>query len=709
MNRRITIILLVAFFSCLFHQATFAQENIYGRRQEAYDEAVSKMKKGEYNDAKERFEKLKKSYKGSLPKNNDLDEMIRKCTTLDFSPKTTTLQFSAHQPGTKSITVTTNAHKLSVKGNKWCHPSVSGTDNNGEKVVTQKRVITVRCDDNDNPTENVGSIQVNADGKTVSITVKQLSGELTIEVYPDVVDFSDKGGVETITVETNAHEWYIDSLKPWIDVVKNTNTFDVRVQKNNSPNRRSANIYVVANNETYPVLILQASSDSLVAVSKDELAFPATEATDSFVVMGNLSEWNVVSSEEWITAWVVQDTIRVRVTSNPSVISRHGRVKVGTGNKVCVVTVHQAPFVSEIVEPESEILDFSLPSKSKVLVVSNPSDLKVTLESKGKKQVKFTPFEMPADFGTFTLSMGFEKRCKIFNNQLDSVVFEPGMRFATITWSPGSSIGMMSGYVGRKSFGAYAHFRVNTPFMKDLASNAPGLSGYNMTFGPVYRPVQFPYVGLYAGVGVGAYVWEPHVGIDYEAGVMGFYKNIMLTAGFHTSRLRSNVSSTSFELGVGGYLKRYKDEDYGYCASDSRRWTSVNYVFRPSENGKGFMVGDLGENKVRGYVKALYLTPVRSSDSLQMQNIEVGFGIIVTPVNGLIDMCAGASVDFSLNDGESPFQGMGAEVGTIVNIWRFPLTVMLHEVDLFGERHLCVDFGVGFHFGKFGWNKSTYK
>jgi hypothetical protein len=316
---------------------------------------------------------------------------------------------------------------------------------------------------------------------------------------------------------------------------------------------------------------------------------------------------------------------------------------------------------------------------------------------------------MPVDYSHYSLKMGLERRELFTNEQQRNVQFKPGLRFATITWAPKASVGMMTGFVGSKSWGAYAHFNANTPIVKAFDSISSGLSGYNLTIGPVFRPNKFPYVGAYAGIGMGAYSGLPHFGLDYEAGVMGFYKNFMFTIGFHTSRLNAKVQHTSFALGLGGYLKRYYDPSLGYCASDSRRWVSLNYVCRPAVNGKGIMIGDLGKEKLRAYLKVLYLPVSHSSDSLKIKNIEGCAGILLTPVNGLIDVALGVSADANISGLNERFQGMGIELGAILNVWRFPITVMLHESDLFGDRHLYVDFGIGFHLGEFKKSKCSYQ
>ena len=81
-------------------------------------------------------------------------------------------------------------------------------------------------------------------------------------------------------------------------------------------------------------------------------------------------------------------------------------------------------------------------------------------------------------------------------------------------------------------------------------------------------------------------------------------------------------------------------------------------------------------------------------------------GVIFTPVNGIIDFCLGPGVGVNLKESKVQVT-MEAEAGVILNIWRFPLTIMLHESDILNDRHLYVDLGIGFHLGEF--TRSSYK
>jgi hypothetical protein len=123
---------------------------------------------------------------------------------------------------------------------------------------------------------------------------------------------------------------------------------------------------------------------------------------------------------------------------------------------------------------------------------------------------------------------------------------------------------------------------------------------------------------------------------------------------------------------------------------------------RPAQNGKGVMFSDLGKGRSRAYIKALYLRP---DDAIK--GMDASVGLVFTPVNGIIDMTVGVGAAVNFVGTEEKFQGVGLEMGTILNIWRIPITIMLHEWDLTGNRQLFVDFGIGFHLGEF--TRSSYK
>lgn len=688
-------ILLTIIAVLLCYMAVDAQN--YDRYNYFHEEAVRLKNEGKLNEARDKFKRIKEICKGGIPIDNDLDRMIRECTTLSVSENG--LQFDAAGGQTKNVTVRTNADYFRVSsGSAWC------------KVMKKGDVVSVSCETNIQPDVRKANVVVAADGRTVSINVSQLGGRLEFEANPDTVSFTKYGETKGVAIYTNASSWLVEPAPNWIECRKNDTMLFIKSSPNPLAEAREATLIVNVFEEKFPIVVHQAESDTMFSFSKEELVLPCSDSEDFLKVESNCGQWEVSTPDNWIDVSANQDIVMVHVLPNESPFSRRGTISIGAGHRLFEVPVYQYAFMSKKPVLKPEIDDEGSANQGMIAVTSIPDNLKVTIVNDlGESSVRYTPFDMPVDYSHYSLKMGLERRELFTNEQQRNVQFKPGLRFATITWAPKASVGMMTGFVGSKSWGAYAHFNANTPIVKAFDSIGSGLSGYNLTIGPVFRPNKFPYVGAYAGIGMGAYSGLPHYGLDYEAGVMGFYKNLMLTMGFHTSRLNAEVQHTSFALGLGGYLKRYYDSSLGYCASDSRRWFSLNYVSRPAVNGKGVMIGDLGKEKLRAYLKAMYLPDTQASDSLDIKNIEGGAGILITPVNGLIDVTLGVSATANLSGLEERFQGMGVELGAILNVWRFPITVMLHESDLLGDRHLYVDFGIGFHLGEFKKSKCSYQ
>lgn len=664
-------------------------------------EAVKLIAEGKLVEAKAKLEAIKIICSGAIPEDNDLDALIMKCIII--SPNPQSLQFDSQNAKEQTIKVKINLGQFSANSNaNWCRA-----------VKISKDEIRVRCDDNPMPKERKAIVSIRVEMKTVLVSVVQAGGEAVLVVDPDRVDFPNGSSSEALFVYTNAFSWSVDSVPDWLETRIESDSLRLFSSPNGLARSRAETIYVVAGGKSVPVEVFQAGSDTLITTNTNKLVFSEKGSKQSFAVGSNLSGWQVEASNDWIRTWIIQDSVRVMALPNQSLFSRQGTVRISAGTKYTDVAIHQRAFVPDkpkLIPEINETIDTIVADG--IRVTSFPDGLKVTAYSDDHAValVNRTPFIMPIDYLHYTLEVGFEPKEAIMNDNQPDIAFEPGFRFATFTWSPKAAIGVMSGFVSANSWGAYTHFQANTPLVKDYAASERWLAGYNLTFGPVYQPRKFPYVGAYAGVGLGCYVMEPHVGFDYEAGLMGFYKNAMLNMGFHTSRMSSTVQTTSFVIGIGGYLKRYYDPEQpelGYCSSDSRRWVSVNYVFRPSEKGRGLMIGDLGQGKARAYLKGMYLQPVQ--DSITGKYLEAGVGVMFTPA-GIIDLCAGASLTADLLEQNSVwYHGVGVELGAVVNIWRFPITVFLHEADLMGERHLCVDFGLGFHLGKFGIANSTYK
>ena len=673
-------ILFLCFALLGLSEMLFSQDHCYETQRE---KGIKLYNQGEYSAAYRNFEAAKMCT--DLPANNDLDTWLEKCIiVVRFSAKN--LSFDASGSEEQCVEVTTNAKSFKVGSTpSWCTVTQQGT------------TLVVRCEENLTVAPRETNVSVTAGGKTSSFVVAQQSADLEVDFQPESLVFSSKQETQKVVVSTNALEWQVEKVPSWLIADRKADTLFIASSPNPSSSTRQDEVVLAVSGEQFPLSVKQLPGDTVIMVNQQELVFPSEARSSRIKVTSNIQDWKADPSEKWLGVTLENDSVTVFASENSSLFSRHGVVRFKAGQRSCEVAVHQAPHVSSFVKPASELQSFEASSKESILVTSVPSDLRVFIDD---TIARYTPFSYHVDYEHHSLLMGFERRDCFFNDKQGDIVFKPGLRFAEITLTSPKVWGLMSGFVSANQFGAYAHVQLSTPVVREFVADSIGLGGYHATFGAVYQPI--PYLGVYAGLGAGAYQGLPHVGIDYEAGVMGLYKNFMISMGFHTSRLSSTQKRTAFMIGLGGYLKRYYDPVFGYCASDSRRWWSLNYVFRPVQHGQGVMFSDLGKEKLRAYLKGMYLRP---TDSIKM--VDASAGVVFTPVNGIIDLTLGVGAAFNLQGVDKPFQGLGAELGAILNIWRFPVTIMLHESDLFGERHLYVDFGVGFHLGEF--NRFSYK
>lgn len=684
-------LLTVLIFLCV--TMLHAQENCYETQR---TRGIQLYNQGDYAAASKNFVAAKSCT--DAPANNDLDAWIAKCTIV-VRLSNRRIEFAASGGEEQCVEVTTNAKTFRV-GNapSWC------------KVTQQGKTLYVSCSDNVDVASREAVLTIYSGGKSAVLEVVQRSADLEMTFDPDVLLFNSQEETRWVTVTSNASDWQVEETPSWLMAVRHEDSLLVASQNNASPELRSDALILSARGQLFSYTISQLPGDTVVSVGEESVVLPTEGGNARVQVHSNVPSWEVESPDPWMQVAKEPESVTISVQDNPSVFSRHGSVRIRSGKKVAEVKVHQAAYETEFTMPVSELAGISDIDKETIAVTSEPSNIRVIIDD---SITRYTPFAYHVDYEHHSVLVGFERRDYLFNDKQQDIVFRPGLRFAELTYSSPKRYGLMTGFVAANAFGAFVHFQTDMPRVKDFDTDGYAGRGYHLAVGPVYRPI--PYLGIYAGLGLGMYGGRnpkdpgvPLVGWDYEAGLMGFYGNVMLSLGFSSTRTAEGQKSNAMLVGLGGYLKRYYDDRFGYCASDSRRWWSVSYVTRPAVNGKGVMFGDLGKEKARAYLKALYIQPDASLRDEVVRNIDASGGVLFTPVNGLIDMCIGAGAEVNLMGLDEKFLGVGAEVGVILNLWRFPLTVMFHEADLFHEsRQPYIDFGVGFHFGEF--NRSSYK
>lgn len=677
---------LLFFFLTLASLSLSAQVNCY---ETTRNRGIDLYNQGDLQNAAKNFEAAK--FCPDLPDDNDLGSWLEKCA-VNVRLSARRLEFEAVFNEEQYVEITTKSKTYKVsKAPAWC------------TIEKQGKTLVVTCADNEQVAPREAKLTITAAGKTAVLEIYQAAADVEFEFHPESVAFTSQRETRKIAVTTNVKEWTIDATPTWVTAERKDDTLVLVSEKNASSAVREAELKILVNEGEFALPLSQLPGDTVLAIDKKELVLPETFSQDSVTVTCNMKDWEVRPMNDWIEVSKNGGNIVISAVVNPSAFSRHGMVRFLCGNRQCELPVHQSPHVSSFTMPESELKNVTTLENESITVTTVPSGLKVYVDDTIGMR---TPFSLPIDFDHHSMTLGFERREYLFNENQQDVVFKPGIRFAQITFTAPKNFGLRTGFISPKGIGTYAHFMASRPLVKEFDTDTTRADGYHFMIGPVYSPIQ--YAAIYAGLGVGIHEGPssggvPNVGFAYEAGVMGLFKNVTISLGMRNTRwgLNDNDNRTTFVLGVGGYLKRYYDDKYGYCSSDSRRWWSLNYVTRPAAKGHGVMFGDIGKGKVRAYLKGMYSQP---ADGLQ--KVDATIGLMFTPMSGMIDFCMGAGAGMNVKNVSSPT--MELEAGCILNLWRIPLTVMLHEANLLkSERHLYVDFGVGFHLGEF--KRSSYK
>ncbi len=389
--------LLLAILILLGSMTLFAQDRCYETQRA---KGIQLYEKGDYTAAYKNFQTAKLCT--DLPSDNDLDEWLDKCTIyVRISPKK--LTFSATSSDRQCAEVSTNAKMFKVAGGApWC------------TVTHDSKTLYVDCSDNLTVEPRTTKITVTAGGKSAVLEVVQEAAGLEVSLEPATLAFSSREETKTVEVSTNANEWSVGTYPDWVSVFKENNALSVRSIPNVSPQSRQGTLMVTVGGQEYPVSISQMPGDTLIEIGKKEMAFPNYTAFAMVAVVSNMPHWQAESSDEWIRASVVSDSLKVYVVDNPSLFSRHGYVRVSVGKHFADLMVHQQPFVSTPEKLVSELKSVDNMKEETILVTSYPSNLRVYVDD---DEVKYTPFTCPVDYEHHSLTTGFERREYFFNEK----------------------------------------------------------------------------------------------------------------------------------------------------------------------------------------------------------------------------------------------------------------------------------------------------
>lgn len=594
---------------------------------------------------------------------------------LDFYLSKYTISFDSLQ-STKSIYVSTNA-------DYWYYDSVPDWCNANKRQDT----LYVTCHKNDSAISRTAKIVVASNKQKKYLEVVQSAGTAKIKTDSNHVIFDSDGGDKVLAVMTNSPDFTCKVHNvDWLEFVKENEAIRVICPPNTLPVSRTGNIIININQTETIINVEQKAKSSILDVSQNNIEFSCDGELESINIESGEGKWECDHIPEWCNIEKQNQTLNITAVQNNTTQLRSDYIIIKTENQSLSVSVSQQPL-----SPDSSCVSFR----------SNPVGKQVYIDG---IFYNHTPSTHLIDSTHHVVRIGRKQfHDVVFDNKNITLEFNPGCRYLMLTASNNNQAGFMTGFIGTKRFGMFNHLMVGIP-LEDILLQHNKSSLYSYSLGPTVELLD--YMSLFVGGGVEVFTADDEITGDFKVdlGAMFYYRHLMLSLGCQFQKIiDKNFAYGSFFAGFGMYFDRYciknKKDKIKPRVSDSRRWWSLNYIYSPTAHG--LMFGDMGKTALRGYIKALYID--QGNETVKQASLTSGF--VFTPFPGFIDVCTGWGFGINCPD-KVDFKGFEAEAGFIVNLWRFPVTIMFHEYMLEQDaRYTSVEFGVGFHFGEFGKSK----
>lgn len=189
---------------------------------------------------------------------------------------TSSLTFDA-AAGQQTVNVTANCDWKVTCSATWL--TINPTSGNANAT------LTLSAQENTTTTQREATITVTGGGFTRTISVSQRGADVKLTVSPQTLEFSYKAEEKTVAITTN-DAWTITSDQVWCTVSKssgrNNENITVKVNQNNSPDSRTANVKITAGGKTETVTVTQTGGTLPVVSNLNVTDITAYDASCTF-------------------------------------------------------------------------------------------------------------------------------------------------------------------------------------------------------------------------------------------------------------------------------------------------------------------------------------------------------------------------------------------------------------------------------------------
>lgn len=217
--------------------------------------------------------------------------------------------------------------------------------------------------------------------------------DLQFKVSTNEVEFSERGGNQTITV-TADYEWDIKTIsRKWVKARKDGNKLIVSVDENKSTEPRDAKVTIKSDDKTEKITIRQKGAPATTIQPSDEVTvekpkpdiFRISQSDASFDASGGSKTFTVTSSKYWTIysnpdSWChlskKGNALSLYVDSYSKTYSRSTSFKIKSGSRTITVNISQSG-VRDRLEISSNSAEFNDNGGTKTFTVTSNSDWKI--------------------------------------------------------------------------------------------------------------------------------------------------------------------------------------------------------------------------------------------------------------------------------------------------------------------------------------------
>ena len=232
--------------------------------------------------------------------------------------------------GSKTFTVSSSSTwHIDTGTNGWGSLSKSGN----------KLTLTVGA--NPNASSRSDYFILRSGTRTLRVDFSQ-SGEATLSVSQENLNFESSGGAKTISITSNS-SWSI-STDPasWGHISRSGNQLTLTVDANSSTSSRSDYFDIKAGSKTRRVRISQAGSAPTLSVSNNNLSFGSSSSSTTIYVTSN-TQWSISTNPaSWGHITINGNQLKFTVDGNYSSSPRNDYFIISAGNKSQQVNITQA-------------------------------------------------------------------------------------------------------------------------------------------------------------------------------------------------------------------------------------------------------------------------------------------------------------------------------------------------------------------------------